>query len=43
MVGSELGEPGKFVTLGTKMLAALTCSAKGDPAKEECAKEAKAS
>ena len=26
----ELGEPGKFVTLDTKILAALTRSAKGD-------------
>ena len=44
----ELGEPGKFVTLDTKILAALTRSAKGDlaqrilTAKEECAKEGKA-
>ena len=44
----ELGEPGKFVTLDTRILAALTRPAKGDlaqrilTAKEECAKEGKA-
>ena len=44
----ELGDPRKFVTLDTKILAALTRSAKRDLAqriltgKEECAKEGKA-